>query len=85
MNTIRCRYRDGYFETGSRTGERDTFFCFAKRKYPKKRRPDAACFLRSDGFIGVFWKELLSLQQSTASLPCPFGLFPTKPPVFGAA
>ncbi len=34
-----CRYRDGYLHVGSRTDSRDTFFCSAKRKYPKKRRP----------------------------------------------
>jgi hypothetical protein len=50
-----CRYR-AYYNVGSRTHGRDTFFCFAKRKYPKKRRPDAACFLRSVGFIGVCQK-----------------------------
>ncbi|NOS74240.1 MAG: hypothetical protein HOP36_06835 [Methyloglobulus sp.] len=44
---------------------------FCKRKKPKKRRPDAACFLRSGIFIGVCWKGLLSLQQSAASLPHP--------------
>jgi hypothetical protein len=34
-----CRWRDGCFESGSCTRGRDTFFCVAKRKYPKKRRP----------------------------------------------
>jgi len=33
-----CRYRDNYFETGSRTGKRVTFFWRSKRKYTKKRR-----------------------------------------------
>jgi hypothetical protein len=58
---------------------------FYQRKVSKRKPPDAACFLRSDGFIGVCWKGLLSLQQSAASLPHPFGLFPIKPPVLGAA
>jgi len=30
------------FYVGSRTDNRDTFFCLAKRKYPKKRPPHAA-------------------------------------------
>jgi hypothetical protein len=34
-----------------------------KRKYPKLRRPDAACFLRSVVFVGVCQK----------GHPCPFG------------
>ncbi len=30
------------FKSGIRTRRRDTFFCAAKRKYPKKRRLDSA-------------------------------------------
>jgi len=33
------RYAMVYLNVGSRTHGRDTFFCVAKRKYPKKRRP----------------------------------------------
>ncbi|WP_161808495.1 hypothetical protein [Methyloglobulus morosus] len=61
------------------------FFACPKKSSQKKRPPDAACFLRSVVFIGVCWKGLLSLQQSAASLPHPFGLFPIKSPVLGAA
>jgi len=53
---IRCRYRDGFFNVGSRTDNRDTFFCLAKRKYPKKRPPHAAYILRSEGFERGFRK-----------------------------
>jgi hypothetical protein len=28
------------FKAGIRIGRRDTFFCFAKRKYPNKKRPE---------------------------------------------
>ncbi len=42
--------RRGLFEVGSRPDSRDTFFCLAKRKYPKKRPPHAAYLLRSEGF-----------------------------------
>jgi hypothetical protein len=52
------------------------FFARAKKSIQKKARPDAACFLRSVIFVG--------LCQSAASLPRPFGLFPTKTPVLGA-
>jgi hypothetical protein len=39
---ILFRYHEALFYAGSRTGNRDTFFCVAKRKYPKKRPPHAA-------------------------------------------
>ncbi|ESS73965.1 hypothetical protein MGMO_8c01020 [Methyloglobulus morosus KoM1] len=42
-----CRYRDGYFNVGSRTHGRDTFLCADKEKHPKEIRPYAAYFLRS--------------------------------------
>jgi cytochrome c-type biogenesis protein CcmH len=45
------------FESGSRTRRRDTFFCFAKRRYPKKRRPYAACFLRSSDLAGFTGRD----------------------------
>jgi len=45
--------REAYLEVGSRTDSRDTFFCVAKRKYPKKRPPHAAWILRSEGFERV--------------------------------
>ena len=57
--------------SGIRTRRRDTFFCAAFRKYPKKRRLDCRFFLRS--------------CRRAASMPRPFGLFPTKPAVLSAA
>jgi hypothetical protein len=36
---MRCRYREGYFNVGSRTHGRDTFLCTDKEKYPKEIRP----------------------------------------------
>ena len=41
------------FVSGYRTRRRDTFFCAAFRKYPKKRRLDCHCFLRSSVLSGV--------------------------------
>jgi hypothetical protein len=35
------------FNVGSRTDNRDTFFCLAKRKYPKKKPPHATYILRA--------------------------------------
>jgi len=34
-----CRYRDGFFNAGSRTGGCDTFLCTDKEMYPKEIRP----------------------------------------------
>jgi len=85
MNTTDMSLTRIDLDAGSRTGGRNTFLCAAKEKYSKERLPDAACFLRSVVFIGVCWKGLLPLQQSAASLPHPFRLFPIKPPVLGAA
>jgi hypothetical protein len=58
---------------------------FHKRKYPKKKRPYAACFLRSSILPGIAGRDLLSLRQCAASLPHLFGLFPAKSAVLGAA
>ncbi|MDO9161040.1 MAG: hypothetical protein Q7U43_01650, partial [Methylococcaceae bacterium] len=73
------------FKSGSRTRRRDTFFCTAKRKYPKKKPPYAACFLRSAVFIEGCQMGLLPHRQREASMPRPFGLFSMKAPVLGAA
>jgi hypothetical protein len=51
---------------------------FRKRKYPKLRRPYAACFLRSVVFVGGCQKGLLSLWQRAASLPHPYRAVPDK-------
>ena len=56
-----------------------------KESIQRKGIPDAACFLHSVVFVGGCQKGLLFLWQRAASLPHPFGLFPTKTPVFGAA
>jgi hypothetical protein len=83
---IMCRCRDDYFNVGSRTHGRDTFFCFAKRKCPKKRRP--GCRLLP---------ALLAFTRGCQKgLPCPFdntrypyrvpnGLYPINAPMLGAA
>ena len=55
--------------TGSRPGGRGTFFCFAKRKYPKKRRAEIVVpslrygHLALLGFFGGMCK-LASLKQA---------------------
>ena len=46
---------------------------------------DAACFLRSSVLTGVVGRDFLSLRQRAPSLPHPYGRFPPKPPVLGAA
>jgi len=62
------------------------FLLLRQKKVSKEkatRMPLASCapsFL--SGFAG---RDFLSLRQSAASLPRPFGLFPTKTPVLGAA
>jgi len=69
-----------------RTGGRGTFFCSAKRKYPKKRRPDAAYTLRSSLSTGVA-RRAIHGPSGNAMHPCivPNGLIPPKAPVLGAA
>jgi len=68
-----------------RPRRRDTFFCSAKRKYPKKRRLDCRFFLRSSVLLGVGREGVLPSYRRAASMPRPFGLIPTKPAVLGAA
>jgi hypothetical protein len=82
-----CRYRDGFvFEVGSRPDSRGTFFCLAKRKYPKKKPPHAALILRAGTFVRGFSKGHPSpCENRAASLPHPCGQFLTKVPVLGAA
>jgi len=81
---IRCR--EAYLNAGSRTGGRDTFFCSAKRKYPKKKPPER----RFDPALRSFRRRL------TKGASCPFvnaphlcgapsGLIPPKALVLGAA
>jgi len=60
-------------------------FASPKERNQRKGDPDAACFLRSSVFTGVAGRDFLSLRQRAASLPHPFGLFPPKLPVLGAA
>jgi hypothetical protein len=60
-------------------------FASPKESIQRKGDPDAAYILRAVVFIGGCQKGLLSLWQHAASLPRPFGLFPTKTPVLGAA
>ena len=73
------------FVSGNRTRRRDTFFCAAKRKYPKKRRLGCRFFLRSSVLSGVGREGFLPSYRRTASMPGPFVLIPTKPAVLGAA
>jgi len=74
-----------FFKSGYRTRRRDTFFCSAKRKYPKKRRLDCRFFLRSSVLSGVGREGVLPSYRRAAFMPRPFGLIPTKPVVLGAA
>ena len=70
--------------SGYRTRRRDTFFCAAFRKYPKKRRLDCR-FLRSSVLPRVGREGFLPSCRRAASMPRPFGLIPTKPAVLVAA
>jgi len=56
-----------FIQSGYRTRRRDTLFCAAKRKYPKKRRLDCCYFLRSSvlplvGSIGYLHKFLIGVE-----------------------
>jgi len=73
-----CRYRDGYFEVGSRPDSRDTFLCLSKEKYPKETTPYAAYTLRSSLLNEV--AERGSCPFVNAIHPCiaPSGYFVQK-------
>jgi hypothetical protein len=74
------------FNVGSRTDNRDTFFCLAKRKYPKKKPPERRLFPALLAFERGCLKGLPSpCMQRAASLRRPYGLIRSKAPVLGAA
>jgi hypothetical protein len=95
------RYRDGHFDRVlAPEGEILSFASpshmdvvnvenagafFHKRKYPKLRRPYAACFLRSVVKVGGCQRD--SCPFGNVRHPCrtPIGLFPTLTTVLGAA
>jgi hypothetical protein len=64
-----------------------SFFLLLRQKKETKekatRMPLAPC--APSFLLGFARRDFLSLWQSAASLPRPFGLFPTKTPVLGAA
>jgi hypothetical protein len=73
-------YREALFNVGSRTDNRDTFFCVAKRKYPKKRQPGCRVFPALLGFERGFPKGLPSpCGKRDASLHRPYRAIPLKP------
>jgi hypothetical protein len=80
-----CCYRDSDFNRVLAPEGEILFFTRAKKSIQKKpaRMPLASCALTF--LSGVAGRDFLSLQQRAASLPRPFGLFPIKPPVLGAA
>ncbi|MCQ8130345.1 hypothetical protein [Methylomonas rivi] len=81
-----CRYRDACFNAGSRTGERGTFLCLSKEKYPKETTPECRVFPALLGFERGFPKGLPSpYEKRDASLHRPCGLNRSNPPVLGAA
>jgi hypothetical protein len=57
----------------------------AKKSNQRKGHPTAAYFLRSKAFAGGWQRDFLSLCQLAASMRRPFGLFPAKASVLGAA
>jgi hypothetical protein len=70
------------FEVGSRPDSRDTFFCSAKRKYPKKRRPGSRLLPALRSFWRG-WRKGLPAPSPTCGIPAaPLRAIPTK--TFGA-
>jgi hypothetical protein len=61
------------------------FFAWPKKSTQKKSLPNAAYSLCSSLLAGVAERGFLPLRQRDASLHRPFGLFPPKAPVLGAA
>jgi len=90
-----------FFKSGSRTRRRVTFFCAASATAPallyllhpcsrkasnqRKGGPIAAHVLRSSHLSGDGRMGFLPICRRAASLPHPFGLFPTNTPVLDAA
>ncbi|MEI8572471.1 hypothetical protein J0667_10975 [Methylomonas sp. WH-1] len=60
-------------------------FASPKESIQRKGDPNAAYSLRSSLLAGVAERGFLPLRQRDASLHRPFGLFPPKAPVLGAA
>ena len=62
----------GCLNVGSRTDDRDTFFCVAKRKYPKKRQPgfrlDPALLAFDEGFR----RAIPGPAKTSGFLPLPY-------------
>ena len=79
----------GLIESGSRTRRRGTFFCAAKRKYPKKSRPHRrtlAGALRFSGVGGVGGRAVPGpTADARPSWPRPFGPGLRLPAMLGAA
>jgi len=59
-------------------------FARPKESIQRKSRPDTAYFLRAAVAIGGCQMGLLPHCQRTASMPCPYGLFPITTSVLGA-
>jgi hypothetical protein len=80
------RYRDANFNRVLAPEGEILSFASPKESIQRKGDPDAACYLRSGVFVRLCQKgHGCPFWQSAASLPRPFGLFPTKTPVLGAA
>ena len=54
--------------SGSSSRGRDTFFCFAKRKYPKKRRPDVRALRCATGSL-CFSSETAAAELASVLWP----------------
>ena len=71
----------GCFNAGFRTGERDTFFCSAKRKYPKKRRPRCRDDPARRDFRQGFFDGASQPLRKTCGIPAaPLRAIPDKSP-----
>jgi len=81
-----CRYRDEYFNVGSRTDNRDTFLCLSKEKYPKETTPGCRLFPALLAF-GEGFRKGHPWPSENERHPCrsPIGLITPKHPVLGAA
>ena len=81
----KCRYRDIYFNRVL-APEASHFLLLRQKKVAKEKATRCRLLPALRRFCrGLPEGTSLSLRQSAASLPRPFGLFPTKTPVLGAA
>jgi len=77
------RYREAYFNVGSRTDSRDTFLCLSKEKYPKEKTPTYRLILRFSFLSRIFRTGFPALRKTRGIPATPLRQFSTKAAMLG--